>query len=312
MLRIRSPLARLALLPLLVVLLTDLAQAESSRLFLWKITTPKATSYLMGSVHMAKSDFYPLDRRLEEAFGQCSVLAVEAEITGGLDHLADTLKTLGFYPEGGRDGLERHLSPKTRQLFKQLHVDVAKLRQFKPWFAALAFEAQVIQALGYDLNLGIDKHFVDAARQRHLPVRQLESVDAQLRLLVDTPQACADAQLYEALRAVQNKGKILKKIMAIWQAGDDAALARLLSEDLGRHPEYRACVDRLIGQRNRAMAEIVEDWLEEDSPVFVVVGAGHLVGPDGLVALLRAKGHVVTQVGVGSQALDVPCGPDRQ
>ena len=52
----------------------------------------------------------------------------------------------------------------------------------------------------------------------------------------------------------------------------------------------------------RAMADIVDGWLGQGEPVFVVVGAGHLVGPDGLVALLRAKGYDVTQVGASPQA----------
>lgn len=316
--RVRSPLARLALLPLLVVFLAGLARAESGRpgdagpLFLWKITTAKATSYLLGSVHVAKPDFYPLDPRLEEAFGQCSALAVEADIGGGLDHLADTVKALGCYPEDGGDGLERHISPRTRQLFEKLRLDVAMLRQLRPWLAALILQTKLMEALGFDDKLGIDRHFLDAARQRQLPVRQLESIDAQLRLLADMPQDCADAQLYEALRAVQNKGRILKQIISLWQAGDDEALARLLAEDLKAYPEYQDCTDRLYSQRNRAMAEIVEDWLEEGTPVFVVVGAAHLVGPDGLVTLLRAKGHDVTQVGARSQALAGPGGPDRR
>ena len=316
--RMRSVLVRLAWLPVLIVLLSGLAQAGSGRspgdgrLFLWKLVTPKATSYLLGSVHVARPDFYPLDRRVEEAFAQCSVLAVEADIGGNLDQLTDAVKSLGLYPEGGDDGLERHLSARTRRQFEKIHLDVAALRQLKPWLAALVIDAQLFKALGFDVNLGIDKHFLDAARQRGLPIRQLESLDAQLRLFADTPEACAEAQLYEALRAVQNKGRLLKKTVALWQAGDAEALAGLFAQDLEAHPEYRDCADWFFGRRNRAMADIVDGWLGQGEPVFVVVGAGHLVGPDGLVALLRAKGHAVTQVGAGSKAPGVTAGPDRQ
>ncbi|EKO38196.1 MAG: hypothetical protein B193_3106 [Solidesulfovibrio magneticus str. Maddingley MBC34] len=316
--RMRSVLVRLAWLPVLIVLLAGLAQAASGRspgdgrLFLWKIVTPKATSYLLGSVHVAKPDFYPLDRRVEEAFAQCSVLAVEADISGGLDQLTDAVKSLGLYPADGGDGLERHLSPRTLRQFKKIHLDVAALRQLKPWLAALVIDAQLFKALGFDVNLGIDKHFLDAARQRRLPVRQLEGLDAQLRLFADMPEACADAQLYEALRSVQTKGRLLKQTIAYWQAGDAEALDRLFARDLAAHPEYRDGADWFFGRRNRAMAEIVDGWLGEGEPVFVVVGAGHLVGPDGLVALLRAKGYDVTQVGASSQALGGSGGPGRR
>ncbi len=306
--RIRSSLIRLAWLPVLIVLLAGLAQAgtgrpqEGGRLFLWKIVTPKATSYLLGSVHVARPDFYPLDRRVEEAFAQCSALAVEADIGVGLDQLAEAVEKLGYYPADGGDGLERHLSPRTLRQFEKIHLDVAALRQLKPWLAALVIDAQLFKALGFDINLGIDKHFLDAARQRDLPIRQLESLDAQLRLFADMPDACAEAQLYEALRAVQNKGRLLKKTVALWQAGDAETLAGLVARDLDAHPEYRDCADGFFGRRNRAMADIVNDWLGQGEPVFVVVGAGHLVGPDGLVALLRAKGYDVTQVGASPQA----------
>jgi uncharacterized protein YbaP (TraB family) len=84
----------------------------------------------------------------------------------------------------------------------------------------------------------------------------------------------------------------VRAIAVAWKAGDVGTLERLLVGEMREIPElYR----RLLVERNQTWLPRVEDCVTRHAPCFVVVGAAHLVGPDSLIALLRARGYKVEQ-----------------
>ncbi|HUR32705.1 MAG TPA: TraB/GumN family protein, partial [Vicinamibacterales bacterium] len=83
------------------------------------------------------------------------------------------------------------------------------------------------------------------------------------------------------------------KLARAWKAGDAAAIEEAVLSDLKSEPEmYR----RLLVDRNRNWLPKLEALFARPRPAFVIVGAAHLVGADGLLAMLRAKGYTVTQL----------------
>ena len=84
----------------------------------------------------------------------------------------------------------------------------------------------------------------------------------------------------------------VQRIAAAWKAGETGPIERLLLTDMKSVDS--AVYDTLLVGRNRRWVPQIEDCLSQQR-CFVVVGAAHLVGPDGLVSMLRAKGYTVTQ-----------------
>jgi uncharacterized protein YbaP (TraB family) len=84
----------------------------------------------------------------------------------------------------------------------------------------------------------------------------------------------------------------LTAILTAWQRGDALSLERTL---LGGFKEYPAAYRSLIVERNNNWMPQLEKCLGRSTPCLVVVGAAHLVGPDGLLTLLRQKGFKVEQ-----------------
>ena len=74
--------------------------------------------------------------------------------------------------------------------------------------------------------------------------------------------------------------------------GVESIIIRSLAEDKRLSPIY----EKLIYERNRSMASKIEDYLKTKETYFVVVGAGHLVGSQGIIELLKGKGFVVEQL----------------
>jgi hypothetical protein len=191
-------------------------------------------------------------------------------------------------PEGAKKALE---------LAAKIGLPAEQAERMKPWFLCLNVSMAKIQALGYDPKFGIDHHFMEAAREKGKPIQELESTVFQLDLLAgfsDDLQTLFVASTLEDLDKVEES---MKKMFDAWTRGDADALETLvLKEGMAKKPEMAPLKLKLFDERNAGMAEKVEGYLKTGDVHFVVMGAGHLLGEKGVVALLRKKGFKVEQV----------------
>jgi hypothetical protein len=152
--------------------------------------------------------------------------------------------------------------------------------------------AQMMQAAGMRPDLGIDVHFLGEARGSKR-IEALETVDSQIQALVDVPEREHAQSLEEAVADPEAANGKLRTMKAAWMAGDTAALEALVSDEFRNAPESRK---RMLDERNVRMAAAVERYLKGSEPCFVVVGSAHLIGKEGVVARLAAKGFSVQRV----------------
>lgn len=84
--------------------------------------------------------------------------------------------------------------------------------------------------------------------------------------------------------------------MRAWRTGDVKAMESLVTQTLNEYPEIRPIYDMLFYRRNRDMTARIEQFLQSRDTVFVVVGAAHLVGKEGIIELLKKKGYKTEQM----------------
>jgi uncharacterized protein YbaP (TraB family) len=262
---------------------------------MWKATSPTTTVYLVGSIHLASADLYPLPQAMEDAFQKASVLVVEVDMTS-----VDSMKMLsvtasdGIYRNG--DSLWNHVSERTKDLvtaFCTEHgLDPALFSRFKPWLATLTLSTMAMSRAGLKPEYGIDLHFLNKAKGVKR-IEQLESANQQIRMLSQIPEAEAERGLAEAVENFDRLGRTANELKASWRRGDAGTLGVQLASEFQSSPGTEK---KMFGERNPRMAAAVEQYLQGSEPIFVVVGAGHLVGKDGVVAILQRKGYKVTQV----------------
>src|SRR5262245_18559517 len=84
------------------------AHAQSGRAFMWVAQSNTATGYLLGSLHAAQKDLYPLDQRIENAFAKSHTLVVEVDESEMGPQVQLQLAAKGMYPLG--DTLDKHIS----------------------------------------------------------------------------------------------------------------------------------------------------------------------------------------------------------
>ncbi|HXX94763.1 MAG TPA: TraB/GumN family protein [Planctomycetota bacterium] len=274
--------------------------SRGDRTFLWKVSSPSTTVYLLGSVHMAKKDLYPLAKPIEDAFARSKVLVVEAD-EGKMDpvEMQKLVLEKGFYPAG--ESLSTKLAPEklktVEALLGKLGLRLEQVNQMRPWYLAVTASVLALQKLAYDPQLGIDRHFIQAAKDQGKELKELESIQFQIDLLSGLSQDLQELFVAATLDEVDDVEKRMEKVMSAWKKGDDKELYRLLiTEGMAKRPELAPLQKRLLDDRNEGMVKKVEEYLRTKDVHFVVAGAAHMIGEKGICELLRKKGYTVEQV----------------
>lgn len=270
------------------------AQAEKP-VFLWEVRSPTATVYLLGSIHIASGDIYPLDARIERAFQAADTLVLETDLDDASQaRAAGLLQQAGTYTPP--DSLESHVDAATLAALSKsiagMGLPVEAFFSMRPWMVSLTLTLARLQALGYRPDLGIDQHFRSAAGAKK--VGSLETVDQQVALFRDMTEALQNATLRQTLEELGQLRDIMQRAFNAWRVGDAPGLEALLVAPTRK--DFPELYRRLFVERNRRMADAVEAQLKGKGTIFVVVGSGHLVGSDSVLHLLQTRGHKTRQL----------------
>jgi uncharacterized protein len=263
----------------------------------WKVEGKTNVLYLLGSVHVLKPGDYPLPAIMDDAFTNCPVLVFETDMAA-MEDPAVQLKILGKAQLPPGETLSQHLSDPVYRAFTN-HVTSAGLPptmfdQFKPALAAITLAVLEIQKLGFSPEYGVDKHYFERARDdKGKQIVPLETVDFQVGLVTDFTKEEGELLLKTTMEEVDNTKKEFRELLKAWQTGDVVTLERLLNEASRQAP---VIYKRLLTDRNDRWVPKLEELLRGDKRVMAIVGAGHLVGPDGVVELLKKRGWKITQL----------------
>jgi hypothetical protein len=283
----------------------DAARAASAQAIvqqrgsLYRIRHQDKTSYLFGTVHVGKADFFPLEPRVTQALQQASRLVLEIDIRDD-QPFQQALTRHGLY--AGDDTLERHLSPASQALLKRelerFGIAYDNVQKMKPWLLANMLVGLDLERHGYRRAQGIEVYLLSAAGPSKA-VDELESAEYQMTLFDGMEDGMQEQYLHENLIELGD-GSALKKarlLIDAWAGANDDAAEDFLRESLKEKTTSSEFTRRvLLDRRNPEMADKIEALLKRDESVFVGVGMLHLLGASGLPALLRERGYEVEKL----------------
>ena len=257
---------------------------------LWIVRTPHATLYLFGSIHLLPPGLDWEPPALTAALARADEIWFELPINDLTDGEAGRLaQERGFLPKG--DSLFNHLSAGEVTRLDTAGGRVGMPEKFlapmRAWLAEVTLDLAQDSLDGAVAGQGVEQQIslqAPPTAQRHA----FETASQQIDFLASVPMTDQIASLDETLGEINDDPGLYKRVVQTWLAGDLAAMRKDALDPLARvSPRlYR----QLITDRNRRWAEILERRLAGSGVVVVVVGTGHLVGPGGVPALLRAKG----------------------
>jgi uncharacterized protein YbaP (TraB family) len=266
--------------------------AESS---VWKVTQGNGVLYLAGSIHVLRASDHPLPAEFDAAYNDAQqlVLEIDPAVAQGMES-QQMLLARGLYP--GKETIQDHLSPaiyrRLAEYCQAHHMPLGLFARFKPWLLTMTLTVADLQAQGYDPASGVDIYYSRRAAAEGKPVAGLETLEEQMNALTSFDGA-ADPVVANFLDEAENSAQSMGEMLEAWRKGDAARLDGLVTRELRRYP---GLYTTLLTDRNRRWLGPLERWLGSGKHVLVIVGSAHVVGNDGLLAMMQARGYRVEQL----------------
>lgn len=275
-------------------LTTNHLLADNGRPDLWQVEKNGNTSYLFGSIHLGSPDMYPLSDVVYKAYENSNHLMVEIDLKP--EDEAKMLPLVQKYAFNPTVPLEKRLSPEGLALYKQACTKKAlpcqQFSSYQAWFLSVQLSLMSMQKLGYQDELGIDKHFLAKAHQTNRNVISLETAESQFKLLGGFDQQQQESMLMQSL---QMKKEDFVGLFDAWKSGNDDAMLTMFQADF-EQPGAMAMYKAIFDDRNMNMTKQISENIKINKSLFVVVGAGHIIGENGIVELLKKEGFKLVQI----------------
>ncbi|MFB2865768.1 TraB/GumN family protein [Aeromonas sp. MdU4] len=265
----------------------------------YRVSKGNQQHWLLGSIHAGKPALYPLPEPVERAWLQSRALVMEVDMNritpeqwqemGSLTRLVDG-KTLNQY-------LPAELYQRTLMAGTRYGLDETTLAPLRPWFAAITLTQAAMARSDFKSELGIDQHFATLAAKEGKPVVGFETLLEQLGYLasVGDNQTLMLASTLDELPMLDTG---FAAVLKAWQHGDEATLVNLLKEEMAPRPLQSWMEQTLLAERNHNW---LKKWSTLPNESFIVVGALHLYGEQGLLALLEQQGWRITPLTTPTQ-----------
>ena len=261
---------------------------------LWEVSNGSAPkSYLFGTMHYADPRLLELAPEVDEAFDGARTFILEMYPDEAVSRrfsqaglLEGGKRLSGLLPPDVFERLARLLEP--RGIAKE------QLDAIKPWAALLL--ATATEGKGGE---SLDISLYVRARYANMRIEELDSVEEQIAVFDGIPEATQVALVDIALRRRKQMQAEMEDSIAAYRRGDLAELARLARRNGGDSADGRAhqavFEKKIIHDRSVVMAYRLQSYLRRGR-VFAAVGALHLYGPKGMLALLREDGWQLRRI----------------
>ncbi|MDD2321721.1 MAG: TraB/GumN family protein [Geobacteraceae bacterium] len=279
-----------------IVLVLFAGTAASAETSVWKAQKGASVIYLGGTCHVLRETDFPLPPEFDRAYRASAIVVFETDL-GKLEEPSTQQKMLAksMYTDGST--IDQHLSApafaELSEYCKANGIPLEALRQFKPSLVMITLTFMELLKQGVSQQ-GVDRFFYDLAKKDGKTVRGLETVDQQIDYVVSMGDGNEDEFVTYAIRDMETLKEKYGSLVDAWRRGDTKKLEEIMVAELkARWPEL---YKKLITDRNRNWLSTIDGYRKTPQTEFVLVGAGHLVGPDGIIAALKKKGYTVEKL----------------
>ncbi|MBQ0729459.1 MAG: TraB/GumN family protein [Oleispira antarctica] len=277
---------------ILTLLLSVQSQAQTS---VWQVSNGDNTIYLGGTFHMLMPQDYPLPKEFEQVYKKVNWLVFETDIAelDTPDFQKKFLKAMSL-PNG--QILADQLSP---QAYSGLihyaaknNIDTGRLQHFKPQMIALIVTLEELKKYGLTAQ-GVDSFMGDKASLDGKMVTKLESIDEQINYIATMSEGYESELILQTLEDIQVLSRDLTIMRDAWRSGNSHDLFETGISPMKK--DYPQIYHSLLVERNNNWLPKIERLIKQSESKFILVGALHLIGEDGLLEQLKRRGYQVQQ-----------------
>lgn len=280
----------------LSLLFASLALTLSAQTSVWKVTRNGQTIYVGGTCHLLRPADLPLPAEYDQAYAAAQKVYFETDIARVMSpEMQQIISERGLYADG--QTLEKTLDAATWQQVKdycaKAGLPAANVNRMKPWLVTIMIAAMELQKLGVSQE-GADAIYFKRAKADGKAVAGLEEFEHHIGLITHIGAGREGELIRSTFEDLAQSIADFPQLLAAWRQGDLAAIEKHVLEDM--RTKYPDIFRDLIVTRNNAWLVKIDDLLKSPETELVLVGFGHLAGPEGLIAQLRGRGCEITQL----------------
>lgn len=277
-----------------------LAQKSGVTPLIWEVRSEANAVYLLGSIHLGRSDMYPMGPVVEKAYQASKIVVLEADPTDQESVMAAISVSLYQPPESLQKNLPGPLLARLSRTLEGYGILLEQVQPMKPFLVAITLASIEYAKAGFDPSLGVDMHFARRAKQDGKPVVELESFGGQMALMSNLSAGLQESMLQVTLDSI-DKGEIpalVGSMIDAWKSGDGIKLLDTVSAEERKLPAAVAQEfhRKFMSDRNIAMVGKIESMLKQTDVHFIAIGAAHLLGQDSVLTILSEKGYRVRRL----------------
>jgi uncharacterized protein YbaP (TraB family) len=273
-----------------------LADDGGHPLTLWEVTGQNNSVFLLGSVHLLRPEDYPLPSAIDSAYADAEVLIMEVDMDD-IDPVATqaSFARYGLSQDGRtlRDLMGDDLYEEAVTAADLISIPLEMLSKTEPWYAAMTVEIMMLNRMGFNPALGVEMHMMSKATQDGKRIDGFETIDEQLQFLDNMSLQAQRDMLMATLYESAELENVMDDLIEAWRHGDTEMLATGMLKDLEEHEELNKAI---VTDRNARWVEHIEKLLDDEDDYLIIVGALHLVGPEGVPLQLEKNGYTIRQL----------------
>ena len=267
----------------------------SDKALLWKISgnALKKPSYLLGTIHLIPKDKFKLSDATFDALAEAQRVTFEIDMKEMTNIAAQFSLLTKAFMNGGKT-LKDLLSPEDYAFVKQKldtkGLPATMLERMKPMFLSTLFTSDEDSGIDNTASMtSVEMELYRQVKRRKLESAGLETAAYQMGIFDSIPYEAQAKMLVETLRNTEGADDDFGKMIELYQQKDISAMEAMMADEAYGMNEYQ---DILLRNRNRNWIPVMGRMMREKSTLFAV-GAGHLGGAAGVIALLRQEGYRV-------------------
>lgn len=275
---------------LLCLLVPFHAFAETS---LWKVSKAGSEIFIGGTIHVLSISDYPLPEEFEQAYQRADMIVFETDLAIMAQPEVQQQFLQRVIYRNGRT-IEDYVRPQTYQILvdyvASTELRMEALKSFKPPLLMITLLMAELNRLGM-ADIGVDDYFNQKARVDGKVLGELESFQVELSVIEKMGKNHEDEMILSTIKEMKELSSVMHELKQAWRSGNLFLLEKIGISDM--KVEYKDLYQLLLVNRNKAWMPKIEAFLKTPEIEFVLVGALHLVGSDGIISRLRAIGYKV-------------------
>ncbi|MFC3092848.1 TraB/GumN family protein [Alteromonas sediminis] len=283
---------KLAALPIALTV-SNAVWADSS---VWKVSKGDAHLFVGGTVHLLPADQFPLPEEFEKAYKASESIVLEViDLDPQSPEIQQKIMANMMYQDGRT--LQSVLSEETYQQLAKVCAEygmpIENLTMFKPALISIMLTMAEFTNLGM-AGEGVDKFFEEKAKSDNKARSGLETIDYQISVISSFGEGVEEDFVKKTLADLPKTKEMFGGLIKAWRAGDMDSLHAIMGEAMLGYSEE--LYYNLLVKRNNDWVPKISDMLTTKEVEFILVGAGHLAGEEGVLQQLINKGYTVEQL----------------